>query len=168
MLSCCSLLCGCAAIVAGVGAAAGAGAAVGIGAAAVDSVYSGAFRIEIEDASKLSADELRQLEDVQLYGSDEGLSYTSIGQVRSLSCKLSGPVLFPELFFWAKWRWHPALSETNGRTPEDAAKMQLKIKALRAGANAIVSSTCTHNESVDWGNNCFESWICTGNAVRVE
>jgi hypothetical protein len=157
-------MCGCAGIAAGIAT----GIATGVVAPVVGgAVYSAAFRIEIEDASKLSADELRQLEDVQFYSSDEGLTYTSIRQVRSLSCKTSGSVAFPE-FFWAKWRWLPDLSETNGKTPEDAAKTQLKIKALRAGGNAVLSSTCTHNESIDWGNNCFESWICIGDAVRVE
>jgi hypothetical protein len=135
----CSLLCGCAAL--------------------GDIAYSAAFRTTIEDASKLSTDEFRQLQQIQLYTSGAGLAYTSTGQVKGISCKLSAGLA---------WRWRPALSEPNGKTPEEAAMVQLKIKALRAGGNAIASPVCSHNEGLDWANNCFESWICVGEAIRTQ
>lgn len=135
----CSLLCGC--------------AVVG------DISYSAAFRTSMEDASKLSTDDLRQLQQIQLYSSGTGLTYMSAGQVEGISCKLSAGLM---------WRWKPALSEPNGNTPEEAAMMQLKIKALRAGGNAIVMPVCSHTEGLDLGNNCFDSWICVGEAILTK
>lgn len=135
----CSLLCGC--------------AVVG------DISYTAAFRTIIEDASKLSTDDLRQLQQIKLYSSGTSLTHTSVGQVKGISCKLSAGLM---------WRWKPALSEPNGNTPEEAAMMQLKIKALRAGGNAIVLPLCSHTEGVDLGNNCFESWICAGEAILTK
>ena len=133
----------------------------GCAAIAGDAAYSAAFRTKIEDPSQLPTDELRQLELVQLYNSDQGLSYVSKGRVAGLSCKLSIAPLIPV------WVWKPALSELNGKTPEDAAMTQLKIKALKSGGNAVLSPTCTHKDGLDWGNNCFESWMCVGHAIQV-
>nr|MBP6110742.1 hypothetical protein [Rhodocyclaceae bacterium]MBP6280384.1 hypothetical protein [Rhodocyclaceae bacterium] len=66
-----------------------------------------------------------------------------------------------------KWTWRPVLNELNGLTPEAAALTQLRLKALKKGANAVAAPVCTHNVGIDWGNNCFESWVCTGQAVLV-
>ena len=128
-----------------------------VGGIAVDAIYTAAFRTKIEDASDLSPNELRQLEQIPLYNADTGLIYRPVGQVNGLSCYAS--VLLG---------WTPALSELNGRTPQEAAIKQLRIQAMRAGANAVLNSTCLHYESIDWANNCWESWICVGDAIRVE
>ncbi len=120
-----------------------------------DAGYNAAFRTKIEDTATLSADELRDLTRVQIYSANTGLTYTSVGQIESLSCRETT-------------RWIPALSEINGRTPEEAAMTQLKVKAIKAGGNAILAPTCVHHSKMDWGNNCFASWICTGVAIRLE
>ena len=127
-----------------------------------DAAYSAAFRIKLEDASKLSSDELQQLQNVQLLSPDKGLAYASKGEVKGLACKLSVAPLIPV------WVWRPVPSELNGKTPEELALTQLKIKAVKAGGNAVLSSACTHSDSLDWTNNCFETWICAGEAVHVD
>ena len=78
-----------------------------------------------------------------------------------MSCKLTVAVLV------FKWTWRPQLNETNGKTPEEAARTQLLLKAMQKGANAVAAPRCTHKDGIDWGNNCFESWLCTGQAVWV-
>jgi hypothetical protein len=40
--------------------------------------------------------------------------------------------------------------------------MQLRIKAVKRNANAVLYPTCSHHTSVDWSNNCWESWVCVG------
>ena len=139
----CSVISGCAAIVG-------------------DAAYSAAFRIKIEDVSKLSQDQVQEVINIQPIGPAEGLRYVSKGKMSGLACKLSVAPLVPI------WTWRPPLSDINGKTPEEAAMRQLKLKTFNAGGNALLSSSCTHNESLDWTNNCFETWICTGEVIHVD
>lgn len=102
---------------------------------------------QIERLSDLSTDQLRQIHNVQLYDNDNNLKYKSLGQIKGLSCKGS---------------------YGSGDTKQEAAMMQLKIKAVKVNANAILYPTCSHDASVDWGNNCWESWVCVGEAAWLE
>jgi hypothetical protein len=130
------------------------GCAVSIGNEIGDA-YTGAFRTEIVSAYALSAEEQQQLSRMQTYSVDTAPSHTPLGQLKGLSCRET-------------LRWVPEVSELNGRTPEEVAMTQLKVKVLKVGGNAILSATCSNHSVVDWGNNCFASWICTGEAIRVE
>mgnify|MGYP001478968277 CR=1 FL=1 len=102
---------------------------------------------QIESVSDLSSQQLKQVNSIKLYENDAGLKYTSLGKIKGLSCKGS------------------ALSST---AEKEEAMMQLKIKAVKAGANAILYPTCSHDASVDWSNNCWDSWVCVGEAIVTE
>jgi len=130
-------------------------------AVVADAAYSAAFRTTFVDATKLSAEELQQLSAIQFREARNELFYVSRGKVTGLACSGSVAPLVP-VFVWT-----PPLSEVNGRTPREVAMTQLKIKALKLGANAVLSPSCVHHEIVDWGNNCFESWACKGEAVQT-
>lgn len=136
-------------------------ASIGIGYGG-DSAYNAAFRTKIEDASKLTPNEQVRLKEIKIIASVEGLNSVPRGEVVGLSCKLTVALLV------FKWTWRPVLNETNGLTPEEAALTQLRLKAMQKGANAVAAPSCTHKDGVDWGNNCFESWICSGQAVLVQ
>jgi hypothetical protein len=130
------------------------GCAVILGSAIGEQVTV-AFRTEIVDTAALSAEEQQQLARVRTYSADTTPSHTSLGQLKGLSCRDAV-------------RWVPELSELNGRTPEEAAMTQLKVKVIKVGGNGMLSPTCSNHSVVDWGNNCWASWICTGEAIRVE
>ena len=102
---------------------------------------------QIERVSDLTAEQLRQVHDIQLLENDKGIKYTSLGKVKGISCKGS----------WL-----------SGNTNKEAAMTQLKIKAVKLNADAILYPTCSHDASVDWGNNCWESWVCVGEAVLLK
>jgi hypothetical protein len=127
-----------------------------------DAAYSAAFRTPFVDVTKLSAEELHQLAAIQVREARDELAYVSRGKVVGLACSLSVAPLVP-IFFWT-----PPLSAVNGSTPKDVAMTQLKIKALKLGANAVLGPSCVHHETLDWGNNCFESWACRGEAVQTQ
>lgn len=156
-----ALLTGCAAVAVSAVVTAAAGAAASV---AGEAAYSGAFRIKIEDMSTLPEDVARQVRAVRLVNPQTESVYTAKGKVSGLACQVSTGYLS------SGGRWWPQPSEANGLTPEDIAIMQLKLSAFRAGGNAVVSWSCVHKGdgdwSVDWSNNCFESWVCTGVAVR--
>ncbi|WP_124540332.1 hypothetical protein [Piscinibacter terrae] len=126
----------------------------------VEGAYNAALRTKIEDVSKLPEQEQLRLREVKFIEST-GLASIPKGEVVGLACKLTVAVLV------FKWTWRPELNETNGKTPEEAARVQLLLKAMQRGANAVVAPSCTHKDGIDWGNNCFESWVCTGQAVWV-
>jgi len=102
---------------------------------------------QIERVADLSVEQLRQINNIQFYESDKDLNYSSLGRIKGISCKGS------------------ALS---GDTSKEAAMMQLRIKAVKIGANAVLYPTCSHDSSVDWGNNCWESWVCIGEAAILK
>jgi hypothetical protein len=135
-------------------------ASIGISHGA-EAAYNAAFREKITDTSKLSADEQGRVRQVKVADSAPGPEGTPKGQVVGLACKLTVAV------FVFKWVWKPELNDANGLTPEDAARTQLRVKAMQAGANTIVAPSCTHTDGVDWGNNCFESWRCTAQSFVI-
>lgn len=102
---------------------------------------------QVERVSDLSPQELRNLRNIKFYETDDNIKYTPLGSIKGISCKGSA---------------------VSGNTKEDAAMTQLKIKAVKMNANAIFFATCSHDASVDWGNNCWESWVCVGEAGRIE
>ena len=126
-----------------------------------DAAYSAAFRTRFVDVTELSAEELHRLAAIQLRETADASLYVSRGKVTGLACSLSVAPLVP-IFFWA-----PPLSAANGSTPKEVAMTQLKIKALKLGANAVSAPSCIHHEIVDWANNCFESWVCSGEAMQT-
>jgi hypothetical protein len=122
---------------------------------AVQSAYIAAFRTRVEDASRLSADELRQVRSVQLYDTVEGLDYASTGHLAGFACKIGS-------------RWIPDLSALDGSTPREVATTQVRIKAFKSGANVVLSLYCVHKKSMDWASGCDELWICDGEGIRLK
>jgi hypothetical protein len=133
------------------------GCALSVGRA-VDDFYNAHYRTTIEDVSLLSQQDHAKLREVAIIESAADGATASKGQVAGLACKLQAP----------NSKWLPALNDENGSTPEEAARTQLRIKALERGANAVVEPSCKHRRVMDWRNNCFESWVCTGKAVLVQ
>ena len=127
----------------------------------VDAAYNAEFRVKIDDASKLPEQDQSRLKQIKFIESAVPLAGTAMGQVVGLSCKLTVAL------FVFQWTWRPELNETNGQTPKEAARTQLLVKAMQKGANAVAAASCIHKDGIDWGNNCFESWVCTGEAVLV-
>ena len=102
---------------------------------------------QVERVADLSVEQLRQVNNIQFYESDKNLRYTTLGRIKGISCKGSA---------------------FSGGARKEAAMMQLKIKAVKIGANAVLYPTCSHDVSVDWANNCWESWVCIGEAAIVK
>ena len=127
----------------------------------VESAYNAAFRTKIEEATKLSEEERLRLSEVKFVELAQSLGSAPKGEVIGLACKLTVAVLV------FKWTWRPELGPVNGATPDEAARTQLRLKAMTRGANAVAGPSCIHKDGIDWGNNCFESWVCTGQAVLL-
>lgn len=147
-------------VIAGVGVLSSGCVALGSSMGA-DALYSAAFRIRIEDVATLSPADLDNARSVRVLAAGHGLEVTDLGPVAGLACKLSVAPLIPKFF------WYPLLSDDLAPTPEEAARLQLKIKTVRAGGNVLIETVCTHLGGIDWANNCFDSWVCKGRAGFV-
>ena len=129
---------------------------VGVGA---DTIYAAAFRTTIVDVSELTREEQDRLQHVEVVSEDSAATRVIKGPVKGFACKLLAV---------NGWRWKPPPSDANGATPEAAALTQAKIKAVLLGGNAVVLKSCTHGDAWDWGNDCFDTWTCIGEAVVVQ
>lgn len=49
----------------------------------------------------------------------------------------------------------------------DEALEGVKIQAALVGADAVVNNICQKNSDTDWGNNCWSSVKCIGDAVKL-
>jgi hypothetical protein len=104
-------------------------------------------RGQIEDITELSPDVIDRMFDIDLIDNPGDLDYVSLGELKGLSC-VGG--LYP-----------------GGPYPtEEDAIRQLKIRAARLYANAILNLTCTESIA-DFSNNCGRSWVCTGEAIDI-
>lgn len=102
-------------------------------------------RGQVEDITGLSSDVIERMFDIELIDDPGDLDYVSLGQLKGLSCK--GQIGSPN------------------PTEQDSIR-QLKIKAARLYANAILNSTCIYS-APDVENNCWKSWVCTGEAIDI-
>ncbi|OOF07960.1 hypothetical protein BZG82_15780 [Salinivibrio sp. PR5] len=102
---------------------------------------------QVERVDDLSLTQIKAMNEIEIIQNPSSLKYVSKGKIKGISCKGSA---------------------FSGDTSEQAAMTQLKIKAVQLGANAVLYPTCSQDASVDWGNNCWESWVCIGEAAFLE
>ena len=102
---------------------------------------------QIENPTNLSAQQLKQFNEIQLYDSSDGIEYVSLGRIKGISCRDAATI---------------------GEPGEEAALNQLKIKAAKLNANAIFYPTCSYRNTPDLLNNCYDPWTCVGEAAQVK
>lgn len=100
---------------------------------------------QVERVSDLTTEQLQKVHQVKTFRSPPE-NFVSLGRIKGLACKGSG---------------------LSGTPTEESAMTQLKIKAVLVDADGILYPTCSQDNSVDWGNNCWESWVCVGEAVKL-
>jgi RcsF-like lipoprotein len=73
-----------------------------------------------------------------------GRPYTVLKPVRGLSC-----------------------ARQMGASPSmEAASEDLRVLAAQANADAVANVLCHEPGSIDWGNNCWKTAVCEGDAIR--
>lgn len=104
--------------------------------------------VDVMDVSKVPKDERSLAYKIPVYMGEQTTPAASefIDQIKATSCK--------------HWMWEPAASTGN-------ALEQLRIKALRIGAGAIVHVYCD-KLGTNLGTNCWSSVTCSGDAVKLE
>jgi len=110
---------------------------------------------QIVDMSTLSTDEGEKVKTVRLIEAEElgKTSYKIIKKIRGLSCEVQ------PMFDMSKLKV----------ASREEAEEQLRINAVRAGANAISNIVCTAEWSF-WTTNrwCVRNIACSADAIQVE
>jgi uncharacterized protein YbjQ (UPF0145 family) len=57
---------------------------------------------------------------------------------------------------------------TDAPSTKGNALEQLRIKAYRLGADAVVNVYCDGHDTDTWGTNCWNSVTCSGDAVKLK
>ncbi|MCK0754122.1 hypothetical protein [Chromohalobacter japonicus] len=102
---------------------------------------------QVDNVDELSLSQARAMNEIQTINNPDSVKYFSKGKIKGISCKGSA---------------------FSGNTSKEAAMTQLKIKAVKMKADAISYPICSQDASVDWSNNCWESWVCIGEAASLE
>jgi uncharacterized protein YbjQ (UPF0145 family) len=102
--------------------------------------------LEHVDVSEVSSQEMTAAFKVQVFESDIDVAQVAsyVGSMQATSCKNKV--------------WDPPATKGN-------ALQQLRLKALRAGANALVNVNFDDQGTDTWGTNCWQSVTATGDAV---
>jgi uncharacterized protein YbjQ (UPF0145 family) len=106
-------------------------------------------QLEHMDVSEVSKDEMTAAFKVQVFESDVALANVAsyVGSMHATSCKNKV--------------WDPPATKGD-------ALQQLRLKALRAGANALVNVNFDEQGTDVWGTNCWQSVTATGDAVVMK
>jgi hypothetical protein len=113
---------------------------------------------QIIDKSTLSSDEIEKVQAVKTYKENElnDGAYKIIKKIKGLSCLKLTPQFFSSSIYKVR------------EVPETAKAIeQAKIYAVRAGGNAITNVSCQKTKN-DWVNNCWNSIVCTADAIQVD
>lgn len=100
--------------------------------------------------STLSAEQRDKVSDILFLDSDvlPKDSYTVLGTVKGIACKRN-------------------LYATGAPSVQEA-QQGVRIRAVQLDADAVIGLLCEDNQEVDWGNNCWQSIICIGDAINIQ
>lgn len=96
----------------------------------------------------LSSQDRANVSQVQIFKGNPDRSFKMLGQVSGLSCNRN---------------LHQAQNVTDSEALEG-----VRIRAVKLGADAVINTLCQKNSDTDWGNNCWASVKCIGDAVKLE
>jgi len=96
----------------------------------------------------MSSAERAKIAGIQISKTDLNNPYEKIGPVSGLSCNRN--------------------SGQRQDVSEDEALQGIKLNAVKMGADAVINTFCQKNSDTDWGNNCWASVKCIGDAVRFK
>lgn len=74
-------------------------------------------------------------------------SYQIVGSAKGLACKRN-------LY-------------ASGKPSMEEAQQGVRIRAALMGADAVTNVLCEDKQEVDWGNNCWQTVVCVGDAIIV-
>lgn len=106
--------------------------------------------VPVTNLKDVPQEQLNQASKVKVYmldGNNEAPSGEVIGQVEAYSCK--------------NMAFDPPPSKGN-------ALMQLRLKALQMGANAVTDVTFDQSGTDAWGTNCWQSIQASGMALKTK
>lgn len=94
----------------------------------------------------LTPQQRAKISSIQIFQAAPNKEYLVLGTVTGLSCNRN---------------------KFQAQDVSDAEALQgVKINAVLLGADAVINTYCQKNSDIDWGNNCWASVKCIGEAVK--
>ena len=96
----------------------------------------------------MSSAQRAKLASIQIFQADANRPYQKLGPVSGLSCNRNSRQI---------------------QDVSDAEALQgIKLNAVKMGADGVINTFCQKTSDTDWGNNCWASVKCIGDAVRFK
>lgn len=96
----------------------------------------------------LTSEQRAKVSEVKIYKGKPEREYIVLGEVSGLSCN------------------------RNAYQAQDVSESEalegIKIKTTLIGGDASINTVCQKNSDTDWGNNCWASVKCIGDAVKYK
>ena len=96
----------------------------------------------------LSSEDRARVSEIKIYKSRPEQPYQVLGEVSGLSCN------------------------RNAYQAQDVSESEalegVRIKTVILGGDAVINTLCQKNSDTDWGNNCWASVKCIGDAVKLQ
>ncbi|MAZ86056.1 MAG: hypothetical protein CL693_00210 [Cellvibrionaceae bacterium] len=96
----------------------------------------------------LSSDQRARISEIEIHKGKPSRDYVLLGKVNGLSCNRN---LYQEQ-----------------DVSEAEALQGVKIRTVMLGGDASINTLCQKNSDADWGNNCWASIKCVGDAVKYK
>ena len=96
----------------------------------------------------MSSAERGKIAAIEISKGDISKAYEKIGPISGLSCNRN--------------------AGQRQDVSDDEALQGIRLNAVKMGADAVVNTFCQKNSDTDWGNNCWASVKCIGDAVRFK
>lgn len=96
----------------------------------------------------LSSEQRSQYSRIAILDSPPAASFETVGVVKGISC-------------------HRNAYQKNGVTSDEAI-YGIKLEAAKLKADAVINMVCQEKKEADWGNNCWQSYVCVGDAIKYK
>jgi uncharacterized protein YbjQ (UPF0145 family) len=96
----------------------------------------------------LSSEQRAKYGQIEVVSSSTSRPHTVLGAVKGISC-------------------HRNAYQSRLLTSDEAME-GVKLQAAQLQADAVINVACQKKSEVDWGNNCWASIVCVGDAVKFK
>lgn len=97
---------------------------------------------------RLSSDQRSRISEIEIHKGKPSRDFVILGEVDGLSCNRN---------IYQKQD-----------ISEEEALLGLRIRTVLLGGDASINTLCQKNSDTDWGNNCWASIKCVGDAVKYK
>jgi hypothetical protein len=94
----------------------------------------------------LSSEQRAKYAQIEILETQPSRPFKILGTVKGISC-------------------HRNAYQKHGLSSDEAIN-GVRLQAAEYKADAVINMVCQENKEADWGNNCWSSFVCVGDAIK--